>query len=302
LDESTRAGGATRWIASRARDVARQGPILAVVFGPLLVLPYAMWRLWQEGVTPADVALLASLYVLTGLGITVGFHRFLTHRSFATNPVLKAVFLILGSMTMQGRCIDWAATHLKHHAHSDREGDPHSPVDGFFHAHMGWLLTAWPANRAQYGRYLLTDPLVVWIDRTTYFWVAVGLVIPYLVDGWRGVLWGGAVRIVLYNQVTYAVNSVCHCFGTRSFDTKDQSRNNLLIAILAMGEGWHNNHHAFPSMAFHGMTRAQVDVSAAIIRFLMRRGLVWNVKLPSPDLVARRAVGPVSTGSVVDRP
>ncbi|CAN5658481.1 acyl-CoA desaturase [soil metagenome] len=266
----------------------RKTVLLVFVVGPLIATLYAIASLWQELIGWREVGLLVSLYLLTGLGITLGYHRLLTHRSFEANQVVRAAALILGSMAVQGRAIDWAANHLKHHAHSDEEGDPHSPLEGFFHAHVGWLFSAPPAERERYGKRLLNDPLILAIDRTFFLWVAVGLLIPFAIAGWEGLLWGGFVRIALVNHVTWAVNSVCHTFGNRPFDIKDESRNNWVVGLLAFGEGWHHNHHAFPAMAYHGMGRWQVDLTAYVIRLLRRLGLVWNVKQPSPELVERR--------------
>ena len=266
----------------------RQGVLLVFVVGPLLATAYAMYSLWNEWISWREFILFFSLYLLTGLGITTGFHRMLTHRSFETNPVIKTIFLILGSMAVEGHAIDWAANHLKHHAHSDQEGDPHSPLDGFFHAHVGWLFRVQPAERERYAKRLLNDQIIVFIDKTFLVWVALGYVIPYLIAGWEGVLWGGLVRMFVVNHVTWAVNSICHTFGSRPFDIKDQSRNNWLIGLLAFGEGWHHNHHAFPGMAYHGMTWRQFDLSAIILRTLARLGLIWDVRQPAPEVIERR--------------
>ena len=268
--------------------LARKGVLLFFVLGPIVGTIYAIARLWQDLIGWQELSLFIGLYLLTGLGITFGYHRLLTHRSFETVPVVKALALILGSMAVQGSAIDWASNHLKHHAHSDEEGDPHSPVEGFFHAHIGWLFSAPPADRERYAKRLMADPLIAWVDRTFLLWVALGLAIPFAIAGWEGLLWGGFARIVLVNHVSWSVNSVCHTFGAQPFDIKDQSRNLWILGLLAFGEGWHHNHHAFPAMAFHGMSRRQVDLTAYIIRFLRRIGLVWNVKLPSPELIARR--------------
>jgi len=255
---------------------------------PVLCSLYALWTLGHDPVTWREVALFAGLYVLTGLGTTLGLHRLLTHRSFETSPAVKLVFLILGAMANQGRPIDWAANHLKHHAHADRPGDPHSPLDGFFHAHVAWVVTAPRAERERYCPHLLGDPVVGFVDRTAPLWVGVGLLIPFLLDGWNGLLWGGIVRTTIGNHVIFAVNSICHVFGDQPFDTRDQSRNNWWMALLALGEGWHNNHHAFPSMAFHGMAPRQIDLTALVIRALAFLGLAWRVQRPSAALVDRR--------------
>lgn len=266
----------------------RQTIILFFVVGPLVATAYAMYRLWNEWIGWTELSLFFVMYLATGLGITIGYHRMLTHKSFETGPVSKTIFLILASMAVQGKAIDWASNHLKHHAHSDEEGDPHSPLEGFFHAHTGWLFSAPPADREKYGKRFEKDPIISFIDKTFLLWVVVGLAIPYLIAGVPGLLWGGFVRIVVVNHVTWAVNSVCHTFGDRPFAIKDESRNNWIVGLLAFGEGWHHNHHAFPAMAYHGMSWRQFDLSAIIIKLLARLKLVWNVKMPSPELVERR--------------
>jgi len=197
-------------------------------------------------------------------------------------------------MAGQGRPIDWAANHLKHHAFADKEGDPHSPVEGLFHAHLGWFFTAEPADRERYGARLQADKLVAFMDRTAVLWLVLGLVVPFLLAGWTGFLWGGLVRLAFLNHATFAVNSICHAFGTRDFDTKDESRNNWLVAALSFGEGWHNNHHAFPAMAYHGMSWRQFDPTAVMIRLLVWLRLARNVKLPRPELIARRKATAIS--------
>ena len=266
----------------------KQAILIVFVIGPLVATAYAMYTLWEEWISWTELGLFLAFYFLTGLGITIGFHRLLTHRSFEGGPMLKATFLILGSMAVQGRAIDWAANHLKHHAFSDQEGDPHSPLEGFFHAHVGWLFSAPPADRERYAKKLIDDPIISFVDRTFLVWVGLGLLIPYLIGGWEGLLWGGFVRIAFVNHVTWAVNSVCHTFGDRPFDIKDMSRNNWIVGLLAFGEGWHHNHHAFPAMAYHGMGWRQFDLSAIVIRLLSKLRLARNVKMPSGELVERR--------------
>ena len=262
--------------------------IVAYVVIPLVATGYAIWLLWDRWIGWTELTLFITMSLATGLGTTLGFHRLLTHRSFDTAPAVKAFFLILGTMALPTRCIDWAANHLKHHAYSDREGDPHSPLEGLFHAHIGWIFDAAPAERERYCKHLLDDPVVTFIDRTSMLWFSLGLLVPFLVGGWTGLLWGGFVRIAYGNHVTYAVNSICHTFGAQPFATNDESRNNWLIGLLALGEGWHNNHHAFPGMACHGMKWWQFDLTGIVIRLLARMRLAWNVKYPSPHLVERR--------------
>ncbi|HMM41422.1 MAG TPA: acyl-CoA desaturase, partial [Thermomicrobiales bacterium] len=266
----------------------KQVILIVFVIGPLVATAYAMYTLWEEWISWTELGLFLAFYFLTGLGITIGFHRLLTHRSFEVGPMLKATFLILGSMAVQGRAIDWAANHLKHHAFSDQEGDPQYPLDGFFHAHVGWLFSVPPADRERYAKKLIDDPIISFVDRTFLVWVGLGLLIPYLIGGWEGLLWGGFVRIAFVNHVTWAVNSVCHTFGDRPFDIKDMSRNNWIVGLLAFGEGWHHNHHAFPAMAYHGMGWRQFDLSAIVIRLLSKLRLARNVKMPSGELVERR--------------
>jgi stearoyl-CoA desaturase (Delta-9 desaturase) len=272
--------------AQRAR--LRRVAYAIMVFAPIVAALLAIWRLWGDAIGPTELALFLGFYVATGLGVSIGFHRLLSHGSFECGPVVKATFLILGSMAGQGRCIEWAAHHRKHHAYSDREGDPHSPLHGFIHAYFGWILRAAPAERERYCKRLLQDPLVSFIDRTMPVWLVLGLAIPFLVAGWEGLLWGGFVRMAFFSQVAYSVNSFGHSFGSRPFETKDESRNNWILGVLGFGDGWHNNHHAFPSMAYHGMRWRQVDPSALVIRLLAALGLVWNVKRPPAQLVERR--------------
>jgi stearoyl-CoA desaturase (delta-9 desaturase) len=265
--------------------IVRAGLAVFVV-GPLAGVGWAMWTLWDRSLAPVDLALLLSLAGITGLGTSLGYHRLLTHRSFKTTRWVKAAALAAGAMAVPSRPLDWAARHLEHHAHADRPGDPHSPLDGLLHAHVGWLFAVSPAKRDRYCRALMRDPVVMAIERTAVLWLALGLIVPALVDGWRGLLWGGIVRIAIHNHTMFAVNSICHAFGAQPFATGDESRNNRLIALLAFGEGWHNNHHAFPSMAYHGMGR-RPDATGLVIRMLERAGLVWDVRGPNPATVAR---------------
>jgi stearoyl-CoA desaturase (delta-9 desaturase) len=284
--------------------------LVAVLVPPLGVLA-AMGLLWDVAVRPVDVALLVGLYTATGLGITVGFHRLFSHRAFKTTPAIRALLAILGSMTIQGPLTQWVTDHRKHHALSDREGDPHSPhggregllggLAGFLHAHMGWLITTKGMERGRrYGRDLYDDPLIRTIDRLYMLWVALSLGIPfaigYAVDPtWRGglsgLVWGGLVRIFLFHHMTWSVNSVCHTFGRRPYETDDESRNNWIVALPTFGEGWHNNHHAFPGSAIHGLGPREVDASWWTIRALQRLGLAWDVKVPAAGRIRARRAG-----------
>jgi len=262
--------------------------VLVTVIVPLLATAYAIWLLWNRAVNWSDITLLLIMYSLTAFGVTVGFHRMLTHRSFKPHPVIKFILLVLGSMALEGPALEWAATHIKHHANSDREGDPHSPVEGFFHAHIGWIFNAEKADPNVYCRNLVRDPMIVFIDRTFFLWAALSIVIPFAIGGWHGLLWGGLVRIFLAHHVTWSVNSVCHTFGRRDFETTDQSRNEWIVGLLAFGEGWHNNHHAFPRSAFHGLRWWQFDLSGYLIWTLERFGLVKDVYRVTPEMLQRR--------------
>ena len=263
--------------------------MLVVVVLPFLATLFAIALLWQRAVNWTDIALLIAFNVIGGLGITIGYHRMLTHRSFQPHPIVKFIFLVFGSMAVEGPALEWAATHIKHHAHSDREGDPHSPVEGFWHAHMGWMFNRSFADPNIYCRNLVKDPIVVFVSRTFIFWVILSLAIPFAIGGWTGLLWGGLVRIFLTHHVTWSVNSVCHTFGKREFETRDKSRNEWIVGLLGLGEGWHNNHHAFPRSAFHGLHWWQFDLSGYVIWTLERLGLVRDVYRVTPGMRARYA-------------
>jgi stearoyl-CoA desaturase (delta-9 desaturase) len=282
---------------------------LVGVFLPVVGLVAAIVLLWDSLVGPVELALTAVLYVLTGLGVTVGFHRLLTHRSFETTRTCRTVFAVLGSMSVQGPVMHWVADHRKHHVYTDEEGDPHSPhlhprrgalgaLAGLWHAHMGWLWAYRGRGDPQrYARDLLAQPEMRFVDRTFLLWVVLGLVIPFLI-GWAvagtlagaltALLWGGLVRIFLLHHVTFAINSLCHFHGRRRFATDDESRNVFWLAPMSFGEAWHNNHHAFPTSAFHGLQRWELDPGAWVIRGLTRLGLAWNVRTASPKRQAER--------------
>lgn len=285
-------------LPSRAKSVSGKVITLVAVTVPLAGVIVAITQLWQREVTGVDVVLLVSLYLLTGMGITVGYHRFATHKSFRTSPIVEFVLLALGSMAVEGGVIGWSATHWKHHRLADKEGDPHSPIEGLFHAHIGWMFDSHaPADPKRDARHLLTDPVARWADRTFPVWVVLGFVAPYLIDGWRGLIWGGLVRVFLTHHVTWSVNSICHQFGRRTFDTPDVSRNQWVVGVFGLGEGWHNNHHAFPESAFHGLRWYQVDLSGYFIRGLETLRLVWGVRRVSEtriQLRMKRGLRPVS--------
>ena len=262
------------------------------MIAPLLGMLLAISLLWQHLVSGRDLAILGGMYVVTALGITVGYHRMLTHRSFEAHPVVRFVFLVFGSMALQGPPLDWASIHIEHHAHTDTDDDPRSPLAGFFHAHLGWLVTHQQANPAVYGTWLLKDRLVMAVSKTFVVWTVLGFVIPYLLGGWTGVLWGGLVRIFLLNHVTWSVNSVCHTFGTRL------SRPTTRAATTGWSGCWRwaraGTTITMPSpLGVHGLRWWQFDLSALVIRALERLGLVWKVvRVPAARLAARTRPAP----------
>lgn len=269
-------------------DQLHRVKILFLVIAPLLGTIAAVWLSWNRYVFPFDMVLLFLGYLVTTIGVTIGFHRMLTHQGFSAPAWLRGFILILGSMALEGSPDTWAATHIKHHAHSDEEGDPHSPLDGFWHAHMGWLFSrANFPNVKTYAPHLLEDPVVRFVSRYHPLWIALTFIIPFVLGGWTGLVWGGFVRIFLGTHMTWSVNSVCHSFGKRDFATTDESRNEWIIGLFGFGEGWHNNHHAFPRSAFHGLRWWQFDLSGIVIRALEAVGLVWNVQRISPDVIAQ---------------
>ncbi|GHO86016.1 stearoyl-CoA 9-desaturase [Dictyobacter formicarum] len=265
-----------------------KGVLVLVVILPFLATIYAMWALWNRAVFLSDIVMLLIMYICITFGVTAGFHRMLTHRSFRAHPVIKFLLLVFGSMSLEGPALEWAATHVKHHAQSDKEGDPHSPTEGFIHAHLGWLFKDRMADPNVYCRNLVNDRMVVFVSRTFLLWVVLSLLIPFAVGGWHGLLWAGLVRIFIVHHVTWSVNSICHTFGKREFETTDKSRNEWIVGLLAFGEGWHNNHHAFPRSAFHGLHWWQVDFSAYLIRILEKVGLVKDVYRIPTDMLKNR--------------
>ena len=296
---------------SRTRRVTASSTGLITVL-PILALGFAAWQSWQGLLRPSDLAVFAILYLLTGFGITVGFHRLFTHRSFKTGRTVRAILAVLGSVAIEGPVISWVADHRKHHAFSDRPGDPHSPhVDhgsgwrgelrGFAHAHVGWLFVHdQRGSRARYAPDLLDDPVMRFVDRTFVLWAVGGFVAAFalgvaiggsLAAGFTALLWGGLVRLFVLHHMTYSINSICHVFGRRRFATTDESRNVFWLALPTFGEAWHNNHHAFPTSARHGLRRWELDPSAAVIRGLEATGLAWDVVRISPERQERKLEG-----------
>jgi stearoyl-CoA desaturase (delta-9 desaturase) len=289
----------------RAEKIANLGAVVL----PFAATIAAAALFWNRLISPADLAIAATMYVLTAVGITVGFHRLLTHRSFQTAKPVEYLFAVLGSMAVQGPVISWVADHRKHHAHTDKDGDPHSPhvghdggvrgvLTGLWHAHTGWLMST--QGRADWKRYapdLYEDRGMRAISRRFVPILFAGLALPalagYLVSGTfagasMGLLWGGLVRVFFVHHITWSVNSVCHFLGSRRFDTDDRSTNVFWLALPSLGESWHHNHHAFPRSAVHGLKRWEIDPSALIIAAMEKTGLAHNVVRISPERQAER--------------
>ncbi|MAY74740.1 MAG: acyl-CoA desaturase [Phycisphaerae bacterium] len=300
----------------RATLTLRLVNIAAVVI-PFVGLIAAIGLLWGVAFNWLYLALLLGMYLATAVGITVGYHRFFTHRSFKAPRAVGAVLAALGSMAVEGPVLQWVANHRRHHQHSDKEGDPHSPhahgggvigtLRGLWHAHMGWFFSShqfatsqdgyahMPEKLKRYVADLEKDPLYRWMSGAFPLWVAVGLLAPAILGGlltwsWTGVLlgfiWGGLVRVFLLHHVTWSINSVCHIWGTRPYRSHDESRNNAIFGVLALGEGWHNNHHAFPTSARHGLRWWQIDMSWMLIWAMSKVGLASDVRVPTAERMA----------------
>jgi stearoyl-CoA desaturase (delta-9 desaturase) len=282
---------------------------LGAVVLPLLGLAGAIVLLWGVAFNWWYFLILGTMAVVSAAGVTVGYHRLCTHKSFETPAWVRYLFAAAGSMAVQGPVIQWCAEHRKHHQHSDKENDPHSPhmsqhgswgeglwatFRGAFHAHVGWLFAGHSKGLGRYSADLKADRVLVLANGQFVFWVLFGLLFPAVVAGlvsmsWTGVLlgflWGGLVRVLLVHHITWSVNSVCHLWGTRPFDSRDESRNNALVGLLAMGEGWHNNHHAFPTSARHGLRWWELDFSYLLIRALALVGLARAVRVPDREKI-----------------
>ncbi len=279
------------------------------VVTPLAGLVTAIVLFWGWGFRWTDFGLLVGMYIATAFGITVGFHRLFTHKSFETTPIVKFILAVLGCMAIEGPMLRWVAMHRRHHQHSDDVADPHSPHHhgsgikgafmGLMHAHVGWIFEKHPDDLDRYVVDLNKDPVLRRTSKAWWVWGAVGLMLPALLGGligmsWMGVLlgflWGGLARVFLVHHVTWSINSVCHLWGTRPYDSGDESRNNFVFGLLGMGEGWHNNHHAFPTSARHGLRWWQIDISYYVIKAMEAVGLAWKIRLPDPERMAGKAM------------
>jgi stearoyl-CoA desaturase (delta-9 desaturase) len=304
--------------------------VLGVVLVPLLGLAAAVVLLWGAPFYWTYAGLLIVMYTLSSVGIGVGYHRHFTHKSFETTPAVRYILAVLGSFAAEGPVIKWVASHRMHHQHADQPGDPHSPhvagishtgagshddhdphdhhdhrgvlsvLRGFWHAHIGWFAEPDPPNLLRYVPDLVKEREVVAADRSFLLWVVISLLLPAVLGGvltqsWWGVLlgflWGGLVRVFLVHHVTWSVNSVCHLWGTRPYATRDQSRDNPILGVLAFGEGWHNAHHAFPTSARHGLKWWKLDINYLTIRALAALGLAWNIRVPDKQRLRERVRG-----------
>jgi len=293
-------------VISGRRTTFQHSMIYVFVAMPMVAMVAAVPLAWGWGVGWHDLALLGGFYVLAVLGITVGFHRHFTHKSFKAKPWLRVTMAIIGSLAVQGNVLNWVADHRRHHAFSDREGDPHSPwlhgtspaavAKGFLHAHMGWFFDRDETNHRRFIPDLLADRAIVGVSRTFGWWIALSLLLPAVLGGliswsWVGILtgffWGGLVRLAISNHVTWSINSICHMIGERPFQTRDHSRNFWPLAILSMGESWHNLHHADPTCARHGVLRGQIDISARLIWIFEKLGWAHDVRWPTTLRLAR---------------
>jgi stearoyl-CoA desaturase (Delta-9 desaturase) len=281
---------------------------------PLVGLLVAIALLWNRAIGPLELSLMIGFYVVTCLGVTLGYHRMFTHRAFESSRAFRTFIAVLGSMAVEGSVITWVADHRKHHAFTDQEGDPHSPhlsgdgfwgsVKGLWHAHMGWLFeSVGTAERERFVPDLLKDRALRFVDKTFALWVAVSFAIPFVL-GWAiggglgtaltALLWGGFVRVFLLHHVTWSINSICHFVGRKRFNVDDESRNVFWLAPLSMGEAWHHNHHAFPTSAFHGLRRWErlTDPTGLVISLLEKLGIVWNVVRISPERQLAKMLAP----------
>ena len=288
---------------------ARAAVTAAIVTAPFGGLAAAMWLAWGHGLSLTDILLAVTFYLVTGLGVTVGFHRLLTHRAFIARRPLRIALAVAGSMTFQGDVIGWVAIHRRHHAFTDRPGDPHSPyrygtgltaqLRGLADAHAGWLLRDDPTSPARYAPDMLADPAMRAVSVAFPALCAASLALPaaagWLIGGtWQAalaaMLWAGLARIALLQHVTWSVNSLCHLIGSRPYATRryDRATNFWPLALLSLGESWHNGHHSNPACARHGVGAREVDVSAAVIRVFERLGWATAVHWPNPARLAAR--------------
>jgi stearoyl-CoA desaturase (Delta-9 desaturase) len=296
----------TKPVFEGTKKRGEQFALYSFVIVPFLAFLAAVPVAWGWGLGWTDVALFLVFYIVSGLGITVGYHRYFTHGSFKATRPLRIALAIAGSLAIEGPVIRWVADHRRHHAHSDREGDPHSPwrfgdsfaalTKGFWFAHLTWMFDVEHTNREKYTPDLMRDPDIRMVDRLFPLWLLISVLLPGLLGGlitmsWTGALsaffWASLVRIFVLHHVTWSINSVCHMIGARPFAARDKSANFWPLAILSFGESWHNMHHADPTAARHGVLRGQLDSSARVIWTFEKLGWVSDVRWPRPDRLAK---------------
>ncbi len=282
---------------------------MAIAVIPAIGVIAALWLAFTNGVTVTDMVLLAVFYSITMLGISVGYHRLFSHRSFKANNIVRVALGIAGSMAAQGSIVYWVSNHRRHHQYTDKEGDIHSPyvndegemgfAEGFWHSHMGWTFEHKMTNALKFAKDIYRDPVIARVNRMYYVWIFLGLAVPALIGGlvaqsWYGALtgflWGGLVRMFLCYHFTNGIDSITHIYGNRPFESGDHSTNNVWWALPTMGEGWHNNHHAFPSSAFFGLEKWQLDPGAWMLRGLEKIGWVWDLQKPTDAMIEAKRV------------
>ncbi|MFC0107074.1 acyl-CoA desaturase [Kibdelosporangium aridum] len=297
------------------RTVAQQFVLKVFLLVPFAALIAAVPLVWGWGMSVLDLVLAAVMYVIATLGVTVGYHRYFTHGAFKANRAVRIALGIAGSFAVQGSVIFWVASHRRHHAYADREGDPHSPwlfgtspgalLKGFWHAHMGWMFSRDVTNYQRFAPDLLRDKDIQIVHKLFGVWTAGSLALPALLGGliswsWWGALtaffWAGLVRVAFLHHVTWSVNSICHMVGSRPFASRDRAANFWPLAILSMGESWHNSHHADPTCARHGVLRGQIDIAARTIWIFEKLGWAWDVRWPTAERLARKRVGSETAG------
>jgi len=298
----------------KQKGLVEQVTLYLFVIVPFLALAAVVPAAWGWGLTWTDVALFVGFYVLTVLGVTVGYHRYFTHGSFKAARGLRIALAVVGCMAIQGPVVQWVADHRRHHAFSDRDGDPHSPwrygtdaralLKGMFHAHLGWLFDRRQTNPQRYAPDLLKDTALRRTSRLFVVWAFLSLALPALIGGlvsaswagaWSAFFWAGLVRVALSHHVTWSINSICHTVGSRPFAARDRSTNFWPLAVLSMGESWHNLHHADPTCARHGVLRGQIDISARVIWMFEKLSWARDVKWPDPVRLAAKRRAPVGS-------
>ena len=294
-------------IHNKQVENAQRSLSLMTVLIPSLGTAIAIGSLDIIGCNTPILIMMVIFYSLTMLGITVGYHRYFSHSSFRALSFVQAGLLILGSMAVQGPVIYWVSNHRRHHQFCEQTGDPHSPhthgnqllgqLQGFWHAHVGWMFNREVTNASLFAKDLIRDPFIAKINQRYWWWVLLGLLMPTILGGlllgsWigaiQGFLWGGLVRIFLVHHAIWSINSITHLWGNRPFSTGEQSANNCWLAIPTLGENWHHNHHAFPQSAYVGLEWWQIDMSGWVIRGLKRLGWVWDVKRPTDAMIAAK--------------